>query len=261
MHAHRCFLPARMMITLLVLGVVLLCREPAGIGLLRCCLAMGHGEARAADESDPYQSRRADMVEEQIRARGVRSAAVLDAMTRVPRHLFVPEAAIKYAYDDTPLPIGYGQTISQPYIVGFMTEMLNLQPHARVLEVGTGSGYQAAVLAELGVEVYTIEIIAELAQSAADRLRTHYPQNVHARQADGFFGWPEKAPFDAIMVTAAAEFIPPPLLEQLKEGGRMVIPVGTPFLVQTLMLVEKSNGEIITRSLFSVSFVPLRRAP
>jgi len=261
MHAYRCFLPARMMITLLILGVVLLCLGPSGIGPLRFCPAMGQGEAMAADESDLYRIRRAAMVEEQIRGCGIRSAAVLDAMTRVPRHLFVPETVIKYAYDDTPLPIGYGQTISQPYIVGFMTEILNLPAHARVLEVGTGSGYQAAVLAELGVEVYTVEIIAELAHSAAGRLRARYPQKVHARHADGFFGWPEQAPFDAIMVTAAAEFIPPPLLEQLKEGGRMVIPVGTPFLLQTLMLVEKSNGEITTRSLLPVSFVPLRRAP
>jgi len=261
MNAYRCFLTARMMITSLILGVVLLCLEPSGIESLRCCLAMGQVGPSVGDGSDPYRTRRADMVEEQIRARGVRSATVLDAMKRVPRHLFVPEAAIKYAYDDTPLPIGYGQTISQPYIVGFMTEILNLKPHDLVLEVGTGSGYQAAVLAELGAEVYTVEIIPELAQSAADRLRARYPQKVHVRQADGFFDWPEKAPFDAVIVTAAAEFIPPPLLEQLKEGGRMVIPVGTPFLVQTLMLVEKSNGEFITRSLLPVSFVPLRRAP
>ena len=261
MNAYRCFLPARMMITLLIIGVLLLGFRPSGIGLLRCCLAMEPAGASAGDKSDPYRTMRAGMVEEQIRARGVRSAAVLNAMTRVPRHLFVPEAARKYAYEDTPLPIGYGQTISQPYIVGYMTEILNLKPHDRVLEIGTGSGYQAAVLAELGTEVYTVEIIPALVQSAADRLRASYPQNVHTRQADGFFGWPEKAPFDGIMVTAAAEYIPPPLLEQLKEGGRMVIPVGTPFLFQTLMLVEKSNGEIITRNLMPVSFVPLRRAP
>jgi protein-L-isoaspartate(D-aspartate) O-methyltransferase len=132
----------------------------------------------------------------------------------------VPEEARDYAYDDSPLPIGYGQTISQPYIVGFMTEILNLKPHHRVLEVGTGSGYQAAVLAELVAEVFiTIEIIPELAQNAADRLRAQYPLKVRVKQADGYFGWPEKAPFDAIMVTATAEFIPPPLLEQLNEGG------------------------------------------
>jgi len=261
MNALHCFLPARTMITLLILGLSLLCLGHAGIGSPSSCLAMGMRGQSREDKGDSYQALRAGMVQEQIRARGVRSSAVLDAMTRVPRHLFVPEAARDYAYDDGPLPIGYGQTISQPYIVGFMTEILNLNPHHLVLEVGTGSGYQAAVLAELVAEVFTIEIIPGLAQSATDRLRAQYPQKVRVRQADGYFGWPEKAPFDAIMVTAAAEFIPPPLLEQLKEGGRMVIPVGTPFLVQTLMLVEKINGEIITRSMMPVRFVPLRRTP
>lgn len=261
MNAHCPFLRSPALRAGLIISVVLLCVELSGVFSPRCSLAMGMRGQSREDKGDSYQALRAGMVQEQIRARGVRSTAVLDAMTRVPRHLFVPEAARDYAYDDGPLPIGYGQTISQPYIVGFMTEILNLKPHHLVLEVGTGSGYQAAVLAEIVAEVFTIEIIPELAQSAIDRLRAQYPQKVHVRQADGYFGWPEKAPFDAIMVTAAAEFIPPPLIEQLKEGGRMVIPVGTPFLVQTLMLVEKSNNEIITRSMMPVRFVPLRRTP
>jgi protein-L-isoaspartate(D-aspartate) O-methyltransferase len=161
---------------------------------------------------------------------------------------------------DGPLPIGHGQTISQPYIVAYMTEILRIKPQHKVLEIGTGSGYQAAVLAELTNQVYTVEIIPELANSAGKRLKKTGYSSVKARQGDGYHGWPDAAPFDAIMVTAAAEFIPPPLLQQLAEGGRMIIPVGSPFYVQHLMLVEKRQGEISTRSLMLVRFVPFRRS-
>jgi protein-L-isoaspartate(D-aspartate) O-methyltransferase len=185
-------------------------------------------------------------------------AAVLEAMRRVPRHAFVPAALRKLAYADRPLPIGYGQTISQPYIVALMTDLLRLAPHARALEIGTGSGYQAAVLAELGHQVYTIEIVPGLAQQAATRLSDLGYHAVHVRQGDGYYGWPEAAPFDGIVVTAAASQIPPPLLEELKPGGRMVIPIGAAFLVQQLMLFEKlADGSIRTEALLPVAFVPL----
>src|SRR6516225_3552028 len=185
-------------------------------------------------------------------------AAVLEAMRRVPRHAFVPAALRKLAYADRPLPIGYGQTISQPYIVALMTDLLRLAPHARALEIGTGSGYQAAVLAELGHQVYTIEIVPGLARQAATRLSDLGYRAVHVRQGDGYYGWPEAAPFDGIVVTAAASQIPPPLLDQLKPGGRMVIPIGAAFLVQQLMLIQKRADESIhTEALLPVAFVPL----
>ena len=181
-------------------------------------------------------------------------------MRSVPRHLFVPEDRRRQAYEDHPLPIGYGQTISQPYIVAYMTELIEPRASHRVLEIGTGSGYQAAVLAEIVDSVYTIEIVPELAESAAERLDRLGYDNVRVRQADGYFGWEEHAPFDAIVVTAAAEHIPPPLVAQLKDGGRMVIPVGSPFRTQTLMLVEKGRrGRVTTKSLAPVRFVPFRR--
>ncbi len=202
---------------------------------------------------------RDEMVRTQIRGRHVTDPATLRAMATVPRHLFVPDRFADSAYGDSPLPIGYGQTISQPYIVAYMTETVRPGPGRRILEVGTGSGYHAAVLAATGAEVYSIEIIPELARPARDRLMRLGYGSVHVREGDGYFGWPREAPFDGIVVTAAAEFIPPPLLDQLKEGGRMVIPVGTPFLVQTLMLVEKRGGKAVTRSLMPVRFVPLKR--
>jgi protein-L-isoaspartate(D-aspartate) O-methyltransferase len=180
-------------------------------------------------------------------------------MRSVPRHLFVPPSWIDDAYDDRPLPIGYGQTISQPYIVAYMTELVKPRRGQRVLEIGTGSGYQAAVLAAIVDSVFTIEIITELAKPGAERLKTLGYKNVVVKNADGYFGWEHKAPFDAIVVTAAAEYIPPPLIAQLKDGGAMVIPVGTPFLVQTLMLVEKRGNKTTTRSLIPVRFVPLTR--
>jgi len=185
-------------------------------------------------------------------------AAVLEAMRRVPRHAFVPAAQRDQAYANRPLPIGFGQTISQPYIVALMTSLLRLAPRARALEIGTGSGYQAAVLAELGHQVYTIEIVPALAEQAATRLSELGYDAVHVRRGDGYYGWSEAAPFDGIVVTAAASQIPPPLLEQLKPGGRMVIPIGAAFLIQQLTLIEKlAGGSIRTEALLPVAFVPL----
>ncbi len=210
--------------------------------------------------SDATERDRQSMVRTQIRARGISDKATLEAMRNVPRHLYVPAAQRRFAYQDRPLPIGYGQTISQPYIVAFMTEIIGPEPQHKVLEIGTGSGYQAAVLAEIIDQVYTIEIIRPLGEQARRKLEAQY-DNVHVKIADGYYGWEEQAPFDAIVVTAAAEYIPPPLVEQLKEGGRMIIPVGSPFQMQHLMLVEKkTGGEITTRSLMPVRFVPFERA-
>lgn len=212
-----------------------------------------------ADEAD-YAKQRASMVENQLANRGIADEAVLQAIATVPRHQFVPPDYRSRAYDDTPLPIGHGQTISQPYIVAAMTELVNPSPQARVLEIGSGSGYQAAVLAELVAQVYTIEIVPALAEQAGVLLADSGYDNVQLRQGDGYYGWQEHAPFDAIVVTAAAQYIPPPLLEQLKPGGRMIIPVGSPFMVQRLMLVEKdAAGETTSRSVMSVRFVPFTR--
>ena len=189
-------------------------------------------------------------------------ASVLEVMRRVPRHAFVPADQRGLAYDDRPLPIGYGQTISEPYIVALMTDLLRLPLHARVLEIGTGSGYQAAVLAELGHQVYTIEIVPALAEQAAKRLSELGYAAVDVRRSDGYYGWPQAAPFDGIVVTAAATQIPAPLLEQLKPGGRMVIPVGAAFLVQQLMLIDKlADGSVRTEALLPVAFVPLVGGP
>jgi protein-L-isoaspartate(D-aspartate) O-methyltransferase len=186
---------------------------------------------------------------------------VMSAMASVERHRFVPPAEISLAYANRPLPIGHGQTISQPYIVALMTDLIGVGRNDRVLEIGTGSGYQAAVLAEMGAEVFTIEIIEPLAEEAAERLKQLRYDRVHTRQGDGYYGWQEEAPFDAIVVTAAADHIPPPLIRQLKPGGTMVIPVGSRFLVQQLVLVEKdSGGSIKTRQILPVRFVPLTGA-
>ncbi len=214
-------------------------------------------QARA--DTTEYREERLEMVRSQIAARGVEHPAVLDAMRSVPRHHFVDASQARHAYEDRPLPIGFGQTISQPYIVAYMTELLQPDSSDRVLEVGTGSGFQAAVLAEIVDDVYTVEIIPELAQTATSRLQDIGYGNVHVRDADGYFGWEEHAPYDAILVTAAAEHIPPPLIDQLRDGGRMVIPVGSPFRTQTLMLVEKDGESISTRSLAPVRFVPFTR--
>ena len=204
-----------------------------------------------------FTARRLAMVEV-IAARGVADSATLGALRAVPRHEFVPAERRRDAYGDFPLPIGFGQTISQPYIVGYMTAVLRPRPGMRVLEVGTGSGYQAAVLAAIGCEVFTIEIFEALAGSARERLARLGYDRVSVRHGDGFDGWSDAAPFDAVIVTAAAGFIPPPLVDQLRPGGRMIIPVGTVYGVQYLVLVEKAaSGEVHTRQLLPVRFVPL----
>jgi protein-L-isoaspartate(D-aspartate) O-methyltransferase len=183
---------------------------------------------------------------------------VMQAMGAVPRHRLVPDRLQDAAYENRPLPIGHGQTISQPYVVAVMTDLLNLEPGNRVLEVGTGSGYQAAILAELGAQVYTIEIIEPLGERARRDLEALGYANIEVRIGDGYYGWAAEAPFDAIVVTAAASHVPPPLIEQLKPGGRMVIPVGGRFMVQQLVLVEKdAGGEVTTRQILPVRFVPL----
>lgn len=224
----------------------------------------------AQTDNEDYRKRREEMVGTQIAtprwtgSEAVRDSRVLDSMRKTPRHRFVPAELVAYAYDDRPLPIGYGQTISQPYIVAKMTELLEPKEEHRVLEIGTGSGYQAAVLSPLFAQVYTIEIIEPLGTAARQRLAALGYKNVEVRVGDGYFGWPEKAPFDGIIVTAAANHIPPPLVEQLKPGGRMVIPVGNPFQPQMLMLVTKgSKGprDLQVRSLMPVAFVPLIGGP
>lgn len=207
--------------------------------------------------AEGYEADRERMVEFQIENRGVEDPAVLQAMRAVPRHEFVPDQYLSQAYADHPLPIGHGQTISQPYIVALMTEKLQVQPGERVLEVGTGSGYQAAVLAELEADVYTVEIIPELAQGARQRLERLGYTNVEVKNADGYFGWDEHAPYDAIVVTAAPDHLPQPLVRQLKNDGRLVIPIGPIGAVQTLWLYEKVAGEVQATNLGSVRFVPL----
>lgn len=210
--------------------------------------------------SGEFTAQRQNMVEKQLKARGISNHRVLAAMAKVPREVFVPVAARAQAYEDGPLPIGYDQTISQPYIVAFMTEQLRAKPGDRVLEVGSGSGYQAAILAELASNVYTIEIVEPLARSAeATLLRLGY-KTVHVKVGDGYEGWPEEAPFDAIIVTCAPDNVPQPLVDQLKEGGRMVIPVGERF-AQRLYLLEKKNGELKQSATLPVRFVPMLRDP
>ena len=208
---------------------------------------------------DKYEKRRTDMVRKQIRARGINDKNTLDAMKTVERHLFVPAQYKSSAYDDRPLPIGHGQTISQPYIVAYMTELLNVGPGDTVLEIGTGSGYQAAVLAEIVSQVYTIEIVEKLGISAKERLKALKYDNVEVKVDDGYYGWEEHGPFDGIVVTAASEYIPPPLINQLKDGGKMIIPVGSPFSVQILMMITKKGEEVTTNSLIPVRFVPFTR--
>jgi protein-L-isoaspartate(D-aspartate) O-methyltransferase len=210
---------------------------------------------------DEFRERRLAMVEQQIRARDVEDARVLDAMRTVPRHRFVPADLAAFAYDDRPLPIGRGQTISQPYIVAYMTELLQVRPQHRVLEIGTGSGYQAAVLAKLAAEVYTIEIVADLAREAEETLKELGITNVHVKEGDGYAGWPERAPFDRIMVTAAPEQIPRPLVDQLAAGGRLVIPVGEKHETQWMTVVEKTANGVVQRKTIPVAFVPFTRKP
>lgn len=209
--------------------------------------------------TDTYADERNQLVDWAIVGRGIREPAVVVAMRAVQRHLFVPQQYVSQAYEDHPLPIGYGQTISQPYIVALMTESLELEPDDVVLEIGTGSGYQAAVLAEIVAQVYTIEIIGALAEQAANRLASLGYDNVEVMHADGYYGWEEHAPFDAIIVTAAPDHVPPPLRAQLADGGHMVIPVGPVGGYQELWLIKRSGDEFITTSLGGVIFVQFTR--
>jgi protein-L-isoaspartate(D-aspartate) O-methyltransferase len=197
------------------------------------------------------------MVLEQIKGRGVTDDDVLRAISTVPRHLFVPPQYVNQAYGDHPLPIGHGQTISQPYMVAVMTDYLRLHRGSRVLEIGTGSGYQAAILAELTDEVYSVEIIPALCEEARERLERLGYSKIHVKCDDGYYGWPEHGPYDAIIVTAAPDHIPQPLIEQLADGGRMVVPVGPPGAYQVLWLVERQGQEVKTQRLMGVAFVPL----
>jgi protein-L-isoaspartate(D-aspartate) O-methyltransferase len=224
---------------------------------------LSRDETRAEDETltqtDAHTAARRRMVDDQIKARGIRNPAVLDVMARVPRHLFVPPDVQGRAYDDTPLPIGHGQTISQPYIVAYMTEALETSREHRVLEIGTGSGYQAAVLAELVNALYSIEIVPELAHGAARALAGAGYRNVEVREGNGYLGWPEHAPFDRIIVTAAPPQIPQTLVDQLAVGGRMVVPVGT-LLQEIVVLTKNARGVTETRTI-PVRFVPMVNDP
>jgi protein-L-isoaspartate(D-aspartate) O-methyltransferase len=211
------------------------------------------------DQDDRYKAAREKMVTEQIISRGVTDQRTLKAMRKVPRQLFVPKEYESEAYDDNPLAIGYGQTISQPYIVAYMTEVAKPDPTKIALEIGTGSGYQAAVLAETVKKVYSIEIVPELARESAERLKKLGYNNITIKYGDGYKGWKEFSPFDIIIVTAAAEQIPQPLIDQLAENGRLVIPVGPPMAVQELILLVKKNGKIEKSRLTFVRFVPFKR--
>ena len=234
--------------TLLVLMVLLLPVAPS-------CGFQDSGELASA--AADYPRLRREMVATQLRSRDIWDRRVLEAMGRVPRHEFVPQAVQHLAYEDHPLPIGLGQTISQPYIVALMTQLADPKEGARALEIGTGSGYQAAVLAELVDQVYTIEIVPELARRSAALLERLGYGNVHARAGDGYLGWPEAAPFDVILVTAAAGRVPEPLQQQLAEGGRLVIPVGDPGTVQKLLLLTREEGRIRRQNVLAVRFVPM----
>ena len=248
------------------------------VALLSCVLSLLLAGCRASDPSAPgstappstpaeapppgivgpdYGQLRSQMVRFQLESRGIKDEKVLDAMRFVPRHEFVPENQVPHAYEDRPLPIGEGQTISQPYIVALMTELLELERGDKVLEIGTGSGYQAAVLCELTPNVYTIEILPVLAKRAAETLDRLGYETVEVKAGDGYLGWPEHAPFDAIIVTCAPEKVPKALREQLAEGGRMVIPVGPQWTHQTLYLLTKEKGKLTQRDIIPVRFVPM----
>ena len=222
-----------------------------------CILIPGVPSAGSRRDTPEFRNARENMVARQIRGRGVTDKKVLEAMTRVPRHFFVPEKLQSRAYMDHPLPIGEGQTISQPYIVALMTESLGLKGSERVLEVGTGSGYQAAVLAETAGEVFTMEIRKGVFKTGEKTLKNFGYQRVNTRFGDGYFGWDEKAPFDCIMITAAVDHIPPPLLKQLKNNGKLILPLGNPFRFQNLVLVTKKNGDFTVRQITGVLFVPM----
>lgn len=211
-------------------------------------------------QSDDRKAEREKMVKDQIEKRGITDPAILDAMRQVPRHRLVPANQMRNAYQDSPLPIGEGQTISQPYVVAYMTEMVKPGKGMKVLEIGTGSGYQAAVLAEIVEEVYTLEIIPELGKRAEEDLKELGYDNIHVRIADGYNGWEEHGPFDAIVVTASPDHIPPSLISQLKEGGRMIIPIESGGISQQLVLVEKRKGKIRQKNVLPVRFVPFTRS-
>jgi protein-L-isoaspartate(D-aspartate) O-methyltransferase len=213
--------------------------------------------AASWDEPAEMRQRRLDMVSRQIAARGIRDKDVLEAMRSVPRHLFVPQGLQERAYADAPLPIDAGQTISQPYVVALMTELLEPEPRQRILEIGTGSGYQAAVLSTLVEEVFSIEIKEILHHQATEKLEELGYSNVRTRHGDGYFGWEEEAPFDGIMITASVDHVPPPLLEQLVDGGKIVLPLGHPFSFQNLVVVTKVGADYRLRQVTGVLFVPM----
>jgi protein-L-isoaspartate(D-aspartate) O-methyltransferase len=227
-----------------------LCLIGVAIALASC--------SRVPTSISDFAVQRQRMVQEQLMARGIHEERVLAAMAKVPREEFIPADQRAESYSDGPLPIGYDQTISQPYIVAFMTEQLRPQSHDRILEIGTGSGYQAAVLAELVADVYSIEIVAPLARTADATLQRLGYQNVHLKVGDGYQGWSDYAPFDGIIVTCAPQHVPQPLTDQLKEGGRMIIPVGN-YLAQELYLLEKTNGGLRQNAVLPVRFVPMAR--
>ena len=230
-------------------------------------IVMTGGINVALSVNDPTEKARMELVkiiEEDVRQtsrelnKSELDPRVMKAIANVPRHEFVPETEKNNAYKNQPLPIGHGQTISQPYIVAIMSDMLNLKPHSKVLELGTGSGYQAAILGELAGEVYTIEIVEPLGKLAKERLQRLGYDNITTKVGDGYYGWQEHAPFDAIIVTAAASHIPPPLVKQLKPGGRMVVPVGSRFMTQQLLVVDKrDDGKVVSRQVLPVVFVPV----
>ena len=229
-------------------------RKLAQVLILAAIAAAGYGQKpTSVSDRAPGQQ----MVQRQLRAREISDQRVLAAMVKVPREEFVPSNLRGASYEDRPLPIGYGQTISQPYIVAFMTEQLRLSKNHRILEIGTGSGYQAAILAELAAEVYSIEIVEPLAKIAEATLQRLDYKNVHVKAGDGYQGWPERAPFDAVIVTCAPDHVPQPLIDQMKEGGRMIIPVGGGLGYQQLYLLEKKNGKLQRRAVLPVRFVPM----
>jgi protein-L-isoaspartate(D-aspartate) O-methyltransferase len=255
----KTYLPVILIVIVIILAIILIIYLPQA--QLQLVNTTGEPETTSIEITetpiDTFIEARERMVASQIEARGIDDENVLAAMRAVKRHLFVPSEYLSQSYDDHPLPIGYGQTISQPYIVALMTAILELTPGDRVLEIGTGSGYQAAILAELGVDVFTVEIIPELASQATLRFADQGYINIHVSNADGYFGWEEYAPFDAIIVTAAPDHLPQPLINQLAERGRLVIPIGPIGAVQTLWLFEKIEGEPKAMNLGPVRFVPL----
>jgi len=227
------------------------------VSLIYCFMTALLLSVAVTASADEFKIKRQKMIESDIRGRGIRDRKVLDAMSKIERHLFVDTTFMDSAYNDHPLPIGEGQTISQPYVVALMTEALKLKPADRVLEIGTGSGYQAAVLAEIVSGVYTIEIRKKLAEKSEDLLQKLGYKNIKVKHADGYYGWEEYAPFDAIIVTASANHIPSPLIRQLKEGGRLIIPLGSTVYFQMLTLATKTKGELEIRQMGGVAFVPM----